>query len=126
MNIDAEKMMELAEIRHGKFVLQGRYDGTEQGGCVSYQNNVNDIQKQIGCLRGLVENKKGRITLGGNKTEREQKCGETVEPSARRLFEAVQRFVKPTNMRRKSGIGKNRRVVGNRLFPGDYRARKRS
>jgi hypothetical protein len=96
VNIDAEKMMELTEIKHRKFILQGRYDGMEQGGCVSCQNNVIDIKKQIGCLSGLVENKKGRITLRGNKTEREQKCDETVEPSARRLFEAVQRFVKLT------------------------------
>jgi hypothetical protein len=56
----------------------------------SSQNNVVDIQKQIGYLSGLVENKKGRITLGGNKNEREQKYGEMVEPSARSLFKAVQ------------------------------------
>jgi hypothetical protein len=38
----------------------------------------------------MFENKQGGVTLGGGKTKRKNEGGESMKPSARRLFEPIE------------------------------------
>jgi hypothetical protein len=109
--IDAQEMMDIAKITHGKLGMERANNAAEQCGGVGGENDVIHVKQQICNGGALVENKERGITFGGRKTEGGNKRGEAVKPCTRCLFKPIERFLQTANMRRVGGVKKARRLL---------------
>jgi len=75
------------------------------------ENDVINIEKEIGCVSGGVINKERSIGERWCETYGLYVGGETLKPSPRGLFETVQRFLKKTDMIRGSRIFEAKRLL---------------
>jgi hypothetical protein len=106
MNIDAKKMVNIAQVTHGELGVEGGDDGVKEGGGVGGEDDVINVQQQKGNGRTMAENEKRGITLGGRKTKSSDEGGEAMKPGARCLFKTIKRLVQAANMRGMSGVNK--------------------
>ena len=93
-DVDAQEVVELAEIRHGELGLEGRDDVVECVGGVGSENNVINVHQKIGNACSLMKYEQGGVTPCGIETKRKEEPLEPKKPLPWRLLQPIQRLVK--------------------------------
>jgi hypothetical protein len=108
---DAEEVMEVAEVRHGELRAEFGHDVLKksQGRCG--EDDVVDVEQQVGDLGTLLVNKEGGVRSGGDEAELTKKLGEPLVPRTGSLLEPVQGLLKQADVVRSSRVDKTRRPL---------------
>jgi hypothetical protein len=88
---DAEEVMHIAEVRHGKLGVESRHDALQEGNRRRCKDDVVDVQEQVGGGIPLFENKERRVGDGSDEAEEHEIGGEPLVPGPRSLFQGIQR-----------------------------------
>jgi hypothetical protein len=70
---NAEEVVKSANIRHGELRAQPSHDALQEGQGRGSENDVVDVQQEVGETRPLSENEKGRVGGGGDEAELRRK-----------------------------------------------------
>jgi hypothetical protein len=92
---NVEEVAKSAKIRHGELRAQPSHDALQEGGG---ENDVVDVQQEVGETRPLSENEKGRVGGGGDEAELPEEGGEALVPGPRSLLQSIQGFLQTIDM----------------------------
>jgi hypothetical protein len=104
LNMHTKKIMQFTEVFHSKFLLQGWDNPLAKTGRGGSENDVIDIEEQVGRVGTTLIDEQWSIWLGLSKPKREQVCGKATVPGAGSLLEPIQGLVEPADIVRMSGV----------------------
>jgi hypothetical protein len=87
---DPEKVMKIPEICHSELGVKELGDAMEKQGRRGCQNDVVDIEQQVGDVSTRFVNKEGRVRGRSSKAGPLNEAGEPLVPCPGRLLESVQ------------------------------------
>jgi hypothetical protein len=94
----AKKVMQGAEVLHGKFILQCINHTMKKMISRGGEDDVIHVQKQINSLRSLVEDEQGGVGFSFSESQREQIRCKPAVPCTWGLLQAIKRLVETANM----------------------------
>ena len=95
---DPEEVVKIPEICHGELGVKKLGDATKEPGRRGCQNDVVDVEQQVGDVGALFVNKEGRV--GGRRSEARplDEAGEALVPCSGRLLEPIQGLLQETDV----------------------------
>ena len=98
-DVDPKEVVERAEVSHRELAMECLDDGVEDGDSAGGEDDVIHVQQEVGEFPATTENKHRRVRPRGDEADGVQVRGEAREPCPRRLLEAVEGTVQPTDVR---------------------------
>ena len=94
---DPQEMMELPKVRHGELRVKATDDAAEQSFRGSREDDVVDVQQQVGTGAALSVDEEGGVGGRSDEAEISNVRGEALVPRPRGLLEAVKGALKKTD-----------------------------
>jgi hypothetical protein len=95
---DPKEVVEIPEICHGELRVKELGDATKKQGRRGCQNDVVDIEQQVGDVATRFVNKEGRVGSQGSEARPLNEAGEPLVPRRGRLLESVQGLLQETDV----------------------------
>jgi hypothetical protein len=108
---DAEEVVEVAEVSHGELRIEFGHDVLEKSRRRSGEDDVVDVEQQVGDLTPLLVNKEGGVGSGGDKTELAKERGESLVPRPGSLLEPVQGPLEQADVVGSGRVDETRRLL---------------
>jgi hypothetical protein len=111
---DPQEVMELPKVCHGELRVKAIDDAVEQSIQGSHEDDVVDVQQQVGTGAALSVDEEGGVGGRSDEAELSNVCGEALVPRPRGQLEAVEGALKKTD-----GVGACRVDEARRLLTVD-------
>jgi hypothetical protein len=104
-------VVEVAEVSHGELRTEFGHDVLEKNRRRSGEDDVVDVEQQVGDLIPLLVNKEGGVGSGGDKTEVSKERGESLVPRSGSLLEPVQGLLEQVDVVGSGRVDETRRLL---------------
>ena len=111
-----EEVREIPEVGHGELAVKQLRDVLKKAGCRRSEDDVVDVQQEVGEVISMAKYEEGHIRLGRDEAETMSVVGEALIPRSRSLLEAVERLVEAANMLGMSRVGEAGRLLAVHLL----------